>query len=320
MEPLRIKLIAVLLVAVYFIESSHSTIAQGVAVNNAGIAPHESALLDISSISKGLLIPRMTLVERNAITNPATGLIIFQTDNIPGIYFYDGSDWVASGSGGALRINDLLDAKTGGSSVFLADGAGHMDDGSNNFNVGLGYGALFKNTSGERNTGIGHSALYHNETGQGNTAVGYNAMISNGYYNENVAIGAYALNWNSNGNYNVGIGHSANNFNTDGSNNTIIGCHAGAGTALHAKSGNIFIGYQAGYYETGDNKLYIENSNSSSPLIYGDFSNDKVTINDVLRLSPRATPPSSPTEGEIYVNSSDHHIYCYLNGSWVQLD
>lgn len=43
-------------------------------------------------------------------------------------------------------------------------------------------------------------------------------------------------------------------------------------------------------------------------------------ISDVLRLEPRASAPTSPSEGDIYVNSGDHHIYCYLNGVWRQLD
>jgi hypothetical protein len=43
-------------------------------------------------------------------------------------------------------------------------------------------------------------------------------------------------------------------------------------------------------------------------------------ISDVMRLQPRASAPASPSEGDIYVNSTDHHIYCYLNGVWKQLD
>jgi hypothetical protein len=43
-------------------------------------------------------------------------------------------------------------------------------------------------------------------------------------------------------------------------------------------------------------------------------------IRDVLRLQPRSLAPSSPSEGDIYVDSDDQHIYCYLNGLWVQLD
>jgi hypothetical protein len=43
-------------------------------------------------------------------------------------------------------------------------------------------------------------------------------------------------------------------------------------------------------------------------------------ISDVMRLEPRSSAPSSPSEGDIYVNSTDNHIYCYLSSGWVQLD
>jgi hypothetical protein len=71
--------------------------AQGVAINDAGADPHASAQLDISSTSKGLLIPRMTEAERDAIASPADGLIIYQTDNEVDMYIYDGSNWKAAG-------------------------------------------------------------------------------------------------------------------------------------------------------------------------------------------------------------------------------
>jgi hypothetical protein len=45
-----------------------------------------------------------------------------------------------------------------------------------------------------------------------------------------------------------------------------------------------------------------------------------MTINDVLRLTPRATAPSSPTNGTIYYNSTDNKLYLYANGSWVALN
>jgi len=43
-------------------------------------------------------------------------------------------------------------------------------------------------------------------------------------------------------------------------------------------------------------------------------------IKDVMRLEPRSTQPSDPSEGDLYVSSADHHIYCYLNGGWKRLD
>ncbi|MEN3026806.1 MAG: hypothetical protein ABDH31_03740, partial [Chlorobiota bacterium] len=77
------------------------------AQQNVGIGtntPHPSALLHLESTTKGLLIPRMTQAQRDAISSPATGLVIYQTDNNPGFYYYTGTTWVpllsnVSGSG-----------------------------------------------------------------------------------------------------------------------------------------------------------------------------------------------------------------------------
>lgn len=57
---------------------------------------------------------------------------------------------------------------------------------------------------------------------------------------------------------------------------------ANAGYSLTSGSGNIFIGYNAGYSETGSNKLYIDNSNTSTPLVYGDFNTNQIVINGTV--------------------------------------
>src|ERR1043165_5980463 len=57
--------------------------------------PAASSLLEIKSTSKGVLVPRMTQAQRNAIASPATGLLIFQTDKTPGFYYYSGAAWTA---------------------------------------------------------------------------------------------------------------------------------------------------------------------------------------------------------------------------------
>lgn len=46
----------------------------------------------------------------------------------------------------------------------------------------------------------------------------------------------------------------------------------------------------------------------------------QIDINAVLKLIPKSSAPSSPTEGMIYVNSSDHHLYFYNGTTWKQLD
>lgn len=60
--------------------------------------PNSSSLLDITDTTKGFLIPRMTLVQRNAIATPATGLLIYQTDNSAGFYYFNGTIWVSLSS------------------------------------------------------------------------------------------------------------------------------------------------------------------------------------------------------------------------------
>lgn len=68
--------------------------------------PHNSSLLDITDTSKGFLIPRLTLAQRNAIAAPATGLLIYQTDNSAGFYYFNGTIWVSlSGSNWSLIGN-----------------------------------------------------------------------------------------------------------------------------------------------------------------------------------------------------------------------
>jgi len=69
-----------------------------VGINVDGSDPDESAILDVKSTTLGLLIPRMTDAEKNAIVLPATGLLVFQTDEVTGFYFNKGTpispDWV----------------------------------------------------------------------------------------------------------------------------------------------------------------------------------------------------------------------------------
>ncbi|MGI4832569.1 MAG: hypothetical protein ACRYFK_03820 [Janthinobacterium lividum] len=72
--------------------------AQGVTIGAAG-APAPSAVLELKSTTGGLLLPRMTAAQRDAIPSPTNGLLVFQTDGTPGLYYYIGSGWVNLGTG-----------------------------------------------------------------------------------------------------------------------------------------------------------------------------------------------------------------------------
>jgi uncharacterized protein (TIGR02145 family) len=76
-----------------------------VSISTNASPPHGSAMLDIKSTVSGLLIPRVTQAQREAISSPATGLLIYQTDGIKGFYYYSGTNWVllpGLGAGGNL--------------------------------------------------------------------------------------------------------------------------------------------------------------------------------------------------------------------------
>lgn len=77
-----------------------------------------------------------------------------------------------------------------------------------------------------------------------------------------------------NPNGNTFLGYQAGVANT-GIDNTFVGGQAGFTTL---GSGNVFLGFQAGYNETGSNKLYISNNNTTTPIIYGDFVNNKLAV------------------------------------------
>ena len=89
------KTISFLLMIVLLFTVVATTNAQNLGINSDGLAPDGSAMLDVRSTGKGLLMPRMSLSQRDAITTPATGLLIYQTDNTPGFYYYNGSAWAA---------------------------------------------------------------------------------------------------------------------------------------------------------------------------------------------------------------------------------
>ena len=96
-----------------WVVSSSNIYNNGGSIGMGTSSPDASSKLDITSTTQGFLMPRMTMAQRDLIPSPATGLLIFQTNNTPGFYYYDGAAWVpfggsGSGSGSGSDANTLI--------------------------------------------------------------------------------------------------------------------------------------------------------------------------------------------------------------------
>jgi hypothetical protein len=178
--------------------------------------------------------------------------------------------------------------------------------------IAIGYQALYTNKGRQSgNIAIGNKALFMAQrdviisttisglSGSFNVAVGNNALQNNTGGFENTAVGGLAASNTTNGYSNTSIGGSAGRLGTTAIENTYLGRRAGYSNLTGNKnvalgyaagwsnlgSGSVFLGNLAGYYDTSSNKLYISNSSTTTPLIYGDFAAKRLRINGTLELS-----------------------------------
>ena len=173
------------------------------------------------------------------------------------------------GNWGRIRtwIDKRIRIKDSGN-LFAGEDSGKVTTGErNNF---LGYQAGYNNTSGHRNNFLGYQAGYNN-TGDYSTFLGYQAGYNNTSGHRNNFLGYLSGYSNTTGNRNSFLGYQAGYTNVTGERNNFLGC-------------------EAGYYETGSNKLFIdnqlranENDGRIKALIYGIF--DAATANQILRIN-----------------------------------
>jgi hypothetical protein len=283
--------------------------------DNVGIGtakPDQSALLDLNSSTKGLLMPRMSLQQRNLIQSPANGLMIYQTDFLSGFYFFDGNAWKPVVS--ETNANSVADAINWGltgnvgtnpTSNFVGPGdganlrvrssgynAGYLDGTNKHATWGTHAGAAFINTAAstivQENVAIGHYALSSNNAVSGYTGVGGNnvAIGSLSQYqstsgSQNVSIGSIALRDVLSGNRNMAIGSSSLAGLTTGNENIAIGIATLSG---NNGSNNTAIGFQAGFSATGtaSNNLFLGNqagfSETGSNKLYLSNSNTALPL------------------------------------------
>lgn len=190
-----------------------------------------------------------------------------------------GSDNTALGYA-ALQHSLLANNTAVGASALQANAAGYG-------NSAFGSSALFTNISGQWNNAFGHMALYDNTTGYGNSAFGNSALESNTDANFNTAFGAFSQQKITAGG-NVSIGANSLLNAVFAYENTVIGNNA-LYTSVTGHN-NVALGNKAGYYETGDNKLFIDNDKRTNEadarikaLVYGIF--DVLTANQLFTVN-----------------------------------
>ncbi|GGF10321.1 hypothetical protein [Flavobacterium limi] len=165
--------------------------------------------------------------------------------------------------------------QSGSQNVFVGTQAGKSNNASNN--VFIGYVSGTANYSGSLNLFLGNESGRSNVGGSNNVFSGHEAGYKNINGNNNVFSGKESGSANINGNGNTFIGTQTGYGNTYGSLNVFLGYKAGFNNMTG--SNNVFIGNTAGENETGSNRLYIDNSQTATPLIYGKFDTDQLGIN-----------------------------------------
>lgn len=254
------KIIAILCVMVIFIISKNSN-AQTNTFPNSGAAgigtttPNASSLLEIKSTTKGLLIPRMTQTQRDAITSPAKGLLIYQTNNTPGFYYYSGNAWKAVSStepwqksGTSIYYNSGNVGIGNNSPAYKLDVAGDINIATGNYLRVNGIRILRDNpNSGDNNVFLGDYTDTASSPGFRSTAVGSYALSQNtaGY---NTAVGSTSMRYNTTGTSNAAFGEKAMQNNTTGSTNSALGSGAMQNNSTGSK--NTAVGFQSLFTNT----------------------------------------------------------------------
>lgn len=209
----------------------------------------------------------------------------------------------------------------GSNNVFIGDESGSQNL-SGNYNVFIGPNSGMNNKTGFSNISIGQGAGQNLNDGDKNIFIGVSAGNMNADGTDNVFIGNFAGNQNIMSS-NVFIGRTSGYSNSTGTNNVFVGEQSGRFNV--DGSGNVFLGDQAGINEKGSNKLYISNSSTTTPLIYGEFDNGKIDINgaiklrDILNLKPKTAYVGNPAEGDIFYDAVSHKIKYFNGTTWMEL-
>jgi hypothetical protein len=217
--------------------------AQSVAVNTTGTPADASAMLDISSVSKGLLPPRMTTAQRTGIASPANGLMVFDTDTKS--YWYFSTAWKEiTGAGGSFSLPFSANSTFAGS-TFSITNSGSVLGSSGIYGRGGSLGSGFiapysMGIWGDNSTGVGVA-------GTSNT------------------IGVLGM---TNGNDADGIGVKGVSSGTSTTNGAVTGINEATGVGVYGESTNGGIGIYGKSIGAND-AIVGENNGNQGAGVYG---------------------------------------------------
>jgi hypothetical protein len=314
-------------------------------------SPDASSIFELKSVTQGMLMPRMTKAQRDAISIPADGLIIYQTNNTPGLYYYNAGWKAVTSAAGASKslsnlanvaINtDLIPATNGtlnlgsitkawknlylSGSVFVNSKQTVASVSDINDNTLLGTGAGLNIISGKENIAIGNQTLNQNQIGLGNIAIGWTSLFFN-TASFNTAVGNQSMFNNTDGNSNCSFGYQSLFSNTTTYRNNAFGyqslySNTGGIGIFDGKNNNAF-GYKSLYSNTsggvnsafGDEALSKNTSGVSNTAIGGLslYSNSTADQNTAIGVSSMY----SNTTGTLNVASGFTSLYSNTTGSW----
>lgn len=226
-----------------------------------------------------------------------------------------------NGSNGATEINELSDAQYDGSSLYIGNGAGGINDDGGNLNTAVGKNALNFNTTGNSNTATGSLALNKNTIGHENTANGRQALFFNTTGHDNTANGSSALSANTTGNSNTATGRQALFFNTTANENTANGVASLFANKIGIRNtangfGALYKNYNGHYNTATGYKALYSNTDGSSNTANGYralYSN--TTGNNNISIGYDAQVPNSASSNQVRIGNASIS-YAGIQKAW----
>ncbi len=304
------------------------TFSQNVSINTTGVVADASSMLDIASVNKGLLIPRMTQAQRIAISTPADALLVYQTDGTKGFYFYNtatsvwtllvgsGSTttWNTTGNAGISSVSNFLGTtdtaglrfRTKNIQRFTIDSSG---------NVGIGSNPLFTAGAARERFLVDAGATLANPTPTG----AFNVISGKGYLDNYLQLNIQNNSPTASASSDIVASNDAatetSNFidmGINSSGNTSIGVLGGAGTAYLYGMGNDFsvgngtTGKNLTFFTTGSavsaERMRIDSSGRIG--IANNAPSEKLDVTGNVKLSGALMPGNQPGAAGAFLTST----------------